>query len=166
MGSTRSNASSLSSSGSKQPQAKSGYMDRYLSTEGGSPSGFLGMPDPSKSSVAESNYLGQSQQETEAQATPRPKSMVGEMRKAGSQLFSDALGIDTQQSKDEEGTKTPEVSSSRMAGQILEGFAGDAADVLDPTKVAKEDTDTSLYGMGMAPKLQSAGYTKAASPFN
>lgn len=139
-------------------------MDRYLSTGGGSPSGFLGMPDPSKSSVAESNYLGQSQQE--AEATPRPKSMVGEMRKAGSQLFSDALGIDTQESKDEEGVKTPDVSSSRMAGQILEGFAGDAADVLDPTKVAKEETDTSLYGMGMAPKLQSAGYTKAASPFN
>jgi hypothetical protein len=163
MGSTRSNTYSLSSSGSTQPQAKIGYMDRYLSTGGSSPSGFLGMPDPSKSSVAESNYLGQSQQE--AEATPRPKSMVGEMRKAGSQLFNDTLGIDTQESKDEEGVKTPGVSTARMAGQILEGFAGDAADVLDPTKVAKEESDTSLYGLGLAPKSQSAGYTKAASPF-
>ena len=122
---------------------------------------FMGMPKMPEKRQEQPSYLGQSQQET-AQME-RPKSMVGEVRKAGSQMFSEALGVNTEGSQQEEGLKTPGVSTSRMAGEFLQAFDQGLADKLDPSKAAEEEVDPSRYGIGSPTKTSGAQYTASAS---
>ena len=90
--------------------------------------------------------------------------MVKEVRKAGDQIFSQALGINTE-GTDESAVKVPGVSTSRMAGDILQGFGDKLGEQLDPTKAVEEETDPTRYGIG-APAKPDARYTaSAAAPF-
>ena len=79
-------------------------------------------------------------------------------------MFNQALGINTE-GADESAVKVPGVSTSRMAGDILQGFGDKLGERLDPTKAVEEESDPSRYGIG-APVKPDARYTaSAAAPF-
>jgi len=104
-------------------------------------------------------YLDQSQRSDDA--AQRPTSMVGEVRKAGTQIFNNALGINTEGVEDD-AVKVPGISTSRMAGEVLKGFTDKLSAEIDPTKAAQEDIDPERYGIG-APTKPDARYTSSAS---
>lgn len=165
MGSTRSASSSPSytSTSVEKPEASYGSLGRYSPTESDAAKSRLGMPAAPETKQEQPSYLGQAQQSTAP--TTRPKSMVGEVRKAGSQMFSEALGVNNDAQQDE-GLKVPGVSTSRMAGEILQGFSDSLSEKLDPTKGAEEEVDPSRYGIGAPNKPSGAQYTAAAAaPF-
>jgi len=164
MGSTRSSSPSYTSTKVEKPEASYGSLGRYMPTESGAAKSRLGMPEMPETKQEQPSYLGQAQQATTQME--RPKSMVGEVRKAGSQMFSEALGVNTEGAQQDEGLKVPGVSTSRMAGEILQGFSDSLSEKLDPTKGAEEDVDPSRYGIGAPNKPSGAQYTAAASaPF-
>lgn len=166
MGSTKSGSPSYRSTKVEKPQASYAGVGQILATNSGTPGAGVGMPEMPKTQQQQlqPSYFSQAQQEP-AQ-TERPKSMVSEVRKAGSQIFSDALGVNTEGAQQDEGLKAPGVSSSRMAGQIMQEFNDSLSGKLDPTKAAEEEVDPSRYGIGAPSKPAGAQYTAAAaSPF-
>ena len=158
MGATKSTSSSAAPTAAKAPTSAYGVK---APGDSGASSYRLGAA-PSGSSGSYSGYLAKSQESGDD--FQRPTSMVGEVRKAGSQIFNEALGVNTE-GENEDAVKVPGVSTSRMAGEVLKGFTDKLAGQLDPTKAMEEETDPSRYGIG-APAKPEARYTaSAAAPF-
>lgn len=115
----------------------------------------------SKSSVSPSSYLERTRET--AAGTPSDGNYVSEMRRAGSQAFGQALGIQMPtESKDEEaGIKATKVSGSRMAGDILGQLSAGTDDELDPSKKVNSSINDLRYGLGGGANQQASPYTSA-----
>lgn len=122
----------------------------------------LGSIGSTASNRPTTSYLSQGQ--ASGDDFQRPESMVSEVRKAGSQLFNESLGINTE-GEDENGIGTPKVSTSRMAGDIIQAMGDKITGEIDPTKIMEEEADpTKGYGVGAPTKTESR-YTAQASNF-
>ena len=158
MGATKSTGSTSAPTAAKAPAATYGVKPP---SDSGVSSYRLGAA-PTDNSRSYSGYLAKSQESGDD--FQRPTSMVGEVRRAGSQIFNEALGVNTE-GQDEDAVKVPGVSTSRMAGEVLKGFTDKLSSQLDPTKAMEEETDPTRYGIG-APSKPEARYTaSAAAPF-
>lgn len=149
MGASRSNSSQLTT-GMTAPTRDQASTQQMQGTEAPVRQGYS-----SGTSVSPSAYL-QRTRET-ASGMPSSNNYIGEMRKAGSQVFGQALGMETPSDTDEDTLKVPSLSSSRMAGDIVKGLSSDFTDQLDPGKEMTQGIEDMRYGV--------TGTTKTKSPY-
>lgn len=161
MGATRSNAGSYST-GMVSPatQEKSEKQSQMMAS--GVSTGYEpGSYQSDKSAVSPSSYLERTRET--ASGTPSDTSYVGEMRRAGSQAFGQALGIKmpTESEEDEGGVAPTKISGSRMAGDILGQLSVGSEDELDPTKKVNSSINDLKYGIGGGASQPVSPYTSA-----
>jgi hypothetical protein len=159
MGSSKSTTPAPSSAASTVKTPQRSFQD--FAVTAGQPTGYKFGPDGETSGSSPSQYLAESQRPS-TEGFRRPTSMVSEMRKAGSQLFGQALGVDDAASE-EGANKIPGVSTSRMAGDVLKGFTDKLAGEIDPTKGMTDETENLRYGIGGAAKKPEGAYTTSAA---
>lgn len=157
MGSSKSSSGVTSPSTVKAPQQS--YQDQ--GSVQGTSSGYTFGPKTDGSGRSATSYFSEAKA-PDTESFGRPTSMVGEVRKAGSELFGQALGVD-QVSPEEDATKLPGVSTSRMAGDILKGFTDKLAGEIDPTKGMTDETESLRYGIGGTAKKPEGAYTSSAA---
>jgi len=149
MGASRSNSSQLTT-GMTAPTRNQAPTQQAQAVEAPARQGYS-----SGSSVTPSAYL-QRTRET-ASGMPSSNNYVSEMRRAGSQMFGQALGMETPSETEEDTLKVPGISSSRMAGDIVKSLSGGFTDQLDPTKEMTQGIEDMRYGV--------TGTTKTKSPY-
>lgn len=161
MGATRSNAGSYSTGMVSPTTQEKSEKQAQTMTSGVSTGYEPGSYQSNKSAVSPSSYLERTRET--ASSAPSDTSYVSEMRRAGSQAFGQALGVNmpTESGEDEGGVKGTSVSGSRMAGDILGQLSVGSEDELDPSKKVNSSINDLKYGIGGGANQPMSPYTSA-----